>query len=129
MNRPKLVVRFGKGGVSSPTSSLGFVAQVVLTVVFTSLFFFVGLVPWRPISLLIIALCTTLVGISARDAIAWFLAPQEERREFVNYVESLRGKQGSQPATVISKPTKVLLGVFAGLILAFIIAKLIAMTI
>src|SRR5215510_2177361 len=129
MNRPKLVVRFGKGGVSSPTSSQGFVAQAALTLVFTSVFFLVGLVPWRPTSLLIIAIGTALVGISARDAVAWFLATQGERREFVNYVESLRAKKGSRPATVISKPTKVLLGVFASLILALIIAKLIAMTI
>jgi len=129
MNRPKLVVRFGKGGVSSPTSSLGFVVQAGFALVWMSLFFSFGLLPWRPLSLLIIAIGTGLVGISARDAIAWFLATQEERREFVNYVESLRAKEGSRPTTVISKPTKVLLGVFASLILAFIIAKLIAMTI
>jgi hypothetical protein len=130
MNRPKLVVRYGKGGVFSPNSSLGFVVQAAVALVMTTLFFSVGgLLPWRPLSLLIIAWCTAFVGISARDAVAWFLATQEEQREFVNYVESLRAKEGSRPATIISKPTKVLLGVFISLILALIIAKLIGITI
>jgi len=126
MNRPKLVVRYGKGGVSSPTSSFGYVAQAVLGLVITSLFFSVGLVPWRRISVFIIAIGIGVVGISVRDALAWFLASDEERRQFVNEVESLRAPIGKviPTAPLISNPTKVIIGLFAVLILVITVANL-----
>ena len=84
--KPKLVVRFGKGGgISSPASSAGFVlygaigvsliAACVAAVIHGELVFLLGL---------------ALASWPARDAWAWFGASAEERGDYLRRIEEAK---------------------------------------
>jgi hypothetical protein len=92
--RPKLVVRYGKGGrISSPTSTGGYVASVLLAFAFVAAFGLAGLSrkgPFGGADALWFGFLAFIVGRTLLDAWAWFASTHAEREEFRQYVANVR---------------------------------------
>jgi hypothetical protein len=90
--RPPLVVRFGRDGVASPTSTVGHLLAVSFVGVIAagatvSLLSSPAPGVWMPV---VLAAWLLLLGRGLRDTWAWLAAPDEERAGFRAEVESLR---------------------------------------
>jgi hypothetical protein len=91
--RPRLVMRFRRQDVVSPTSTLGYVLAVLHSGVIAAgasaaLIAFRPPGRWTP--LLLVAAWLLLLARSGRDAWAWLAAPEPERAAFGAEVEALR---------------------------------------
>jgi len=90
---PRLVMRFGRNGVASPTSAVGHLFAVLFAGVIAAgaTAALLGLRPpgrWIPV--LLVPAWLVLLARSLRDAWAWLAAPEAERAAFRAEVESLR---------------------------------------
>ncbi len=95
MWRPKLVVRYGKGGrIASPTSTGGYIASTVLVLAIALAF---GLAPRRRpfggADLLGVGILAFVVGRTLLDAWAWFASTHDEREAFRHDVANVRVDQ------------------------------------
>jgi hypothetical protein len=99
--RPQLVARRGKGGISSPTSSGGYVLWGTIGGVFACgsiAAAFAG----KPLLLIVLPISALLL----RDAWAWFAASSEERRAFRRTIDQGGGpdqvQMAADPAALVA---------------------------
>jgi hypothetical protein len=109
----ELKIRRGKGGhISSPTSTAGYVFQLVLMLA-VGLLMGMGALHSKRASdstlLLVVAVLGTLLFIHTRDLIAWLLATDAEREKFQHEVESAERFRSLGPRVSAPMDSRLLL--------------------